>query len=133
LNHTDNTHDENTHHTIQPSTANRSDSSGPRVTRASGHSMIGTLLHTLNQQRKDIHQRDAALDAARAETDRLRIMLAATRRAYADLIAAGWATLGAAADGESDPLAYLTGELPTPPPGHPLAAGWPRHGRGWRP
>lgn len=45
------------------------------------------------------------------EIERLRADLAVIRRNHADLIAAARATLGAAADGEPQPLAYLRDEL----------------------
>jgi hypothetical protein len=45
------------------------------------------------------------------EIDRLRDLLAITRRRDQDLIAAARATLTAAADGEPDPLYYLRDEL----------------------
>lgn len=45
------------------------------------------------------------------EIDRLRDLLAITRRRDQDLIAAARATLTAAADGEPDPLYYLSDEL----------------------
>lgn len=52
---------------------------------------------------------------------RLSTALAAVELAYANLVAAGRATLLADADGEPDPLSYLRDELPPAPPGHPLA------------
>jgi hypothetical protein len=45
------------------------------------------------------------------EIDRLRDLLAATRRHDQNLVAAARATLTAAADGEPDPLYYLRDEL----------------------
>lgn len=65
---------------------------------------------------------DPARDAAR-----LRARLVACRRAYADLVAAGWAALAAACDGDPDPLGYLVDELPRPPAGHPLTHLWDTH------
>jgi hypothetical protein len=65
-----------------------------------------------------------------AEVRRLRTRLATLRLRYANLVAAGRATLGAAADGEGDPLACLRDELPPLPPGHP-GHQWPASGRGW--
>ncbi|GAA1702463.1 hypothetical protein GCM10009765_59880 [Fodinicola feengrottensis] len=47
------------------------------------------------------------------------------RQAYANLVAAGYATIGADLDREPHPLAYLVDELPHPPQGHPLADNWP--------
>ncbi|MBA8949496.1 hypothetical protein ACFQU9_28175 [Actinomadura namibiensis] len=47
------------------------------------------------------------------EISRSRAESAALRRRYADLVAAGRATLGAARDAESDPLYYLRDELRT--------------------
>ncbi|WP_173078253.1 hypothetical protein [Phytohabitans rumicis] len=52
----------------------------------------------------------------RAQIRRLQSRLAAVRRAYADLVAACRAALGAHADGEADPLVYLRDELPEPRP-----------------
>ncbi|WP_163572505.1 hypothetical protein [Fodinicola feengrottensis] len=53
------------------------------------------------------------------------------RQAYANLVAAGYATIGADLDREPHPLAYLVDELPHPPPGTPagrqLATGLPGH------
>ncbi|MGI5168200.1 hypothetical protein ACQEU3_28015 [Spirillospora sp. CA-253888] len=46
-----------------------------------------------------------------SEISRLRSESAALRRRYADLIAAGRATLGAAHDADPDPLYYLRDEL----------------------
>jgi hypothetical protein len=60
------------------------------------------------------------------EIKHLQILLAATRRAYLDLVAAARAALLADADGEPDPWSYLRDELPPPPTGHPLH----RHGGG---
>jgi hypothetical protein len=62
------------------------------------------------------------------EVRRLRTGLWAARLRYANLVAAGRATLGAAADGEVDPLCYLRDELPALPAGHP-GHRWPH--RGW--
>jgi DNA-binding XRE family transcriptional regulator len=45
------------------------------------------------------------------ETAELRVVLALTRLAHANLIAAARATLAAAEDGEADPLYYLRDEL----------------------
>ncbi|MGH3992509.1 MAG: hypothetical protein ACRDSN_08590 [Pseudonocardiaceae bacterium] len=61
------------------------------------------------------------------ELRRARAALAIMRLRYANLVAAGRATLVAAADGEADPLAYLRDELPPAPPDHPLhgmGPGW---------
>lgn len=73
----------------------------------------------------DGHDDDGAAVLA-VEVRRLRAALWAVRIRYANLVAAGRATLVAAADGEADPLAYLRDELPPAPPGHPLHAerGW---------
>ena len=49
--------------------------------------------------------------AALADLHDLADTLARTRRAYADLLAAARATLGAHHDGEDDPLSYLRDEL----------------------
>lgn len=46
------------------------------------------------------------------EVDRLFELLTDERLRYADLLAAVRATLGAASEGEADPLAYLRDELP---------------------
>ena len=46
------------------------------------------------------------------EVDRLLELLTDERLRYADLLAAVRATLGAASEGEADPLAYLRDELP---------------------
>jgi hypothetical protein len=46
------------------------------------------------------------------EVDRLFLLLKDERRRYADLLAAVRAALGAAREGEADPLAYLRDELP---------------------
>jgi hypothetical protein len=70
----------------------------------------------------------AELVTARATARRERMIADAVRRAYADLIAAGWAALGAQAAGEPDPWAYLADELPRPPAQHPLSADWQRWG-----
>jgi hypothetical protein len=53
-----------------------------------------------------------AIPALCAEVDFLYRLLADERRRYADLLAAVRAALGAARDGEADPLAYLRDELP---------------------
>jgi hypothetical protein len=55
---------------------------------------------------------------------RLRARLVVCRRAYADLVAAGWAGLAAICDGDPDPWGYLVDELPRPPAGHPLIGLW---------
>jgi hypothetical protein len=57
----------------------------------------------------------AAIPALCAEVDFLYQLLADERRRYADLLAAVRAALGAAHDGEADPLAYLREELPDEP------------------
>ena len=54
----------------------------------------------------------AESDILRAEITRLTAALAAARLESANHLAAIRAALGAAADGESDPLAYLRDELP---------------------
>lgn len=46
------------------------------------------------------------------EIRELRAMLAYTRRAYANLLAAARCAVAAEADGEPDPLYYLRDELP---------------------
>jgi hypothetical protein len=46
-----------------------------------------------------------------SELERLRVRHTTLRSRYADLIAAGRATLSAARDGEQDALAYLADEL----------------------
>jgi hypothetical protein len=46
-----------------------------------------------------------------AEIDRLRILTTSARRQFADLLAAGRATLAAHHDGEDDPLSYLRDEI----------------------
>lgn len=46
-----------------------------------------------------------------AEILRLRTTLTALRQRYANLLAAARATLGAARDGEPDPLSFLADEL----------------------
>ncbi|MEU8814941.1 hypothetical protein [Actinoplanes sp. NPDC048796] len=46
-----------------------------------------------------------------AEVDRLARLLSRTRWDFANLLAAGQATLAADQDGESDPLAYLRDEV----------------------
>jgi hypothetical protein len=51
------------------------------------------------------------VDAALADVTALAAALTRTRRAYADLLAAARATLGAHNDGEPDPLSYLRDEL----------------------
>lgn len=51
------------------------------------------------------------LDAALADLIDLADALARTRLAYADLLAAARAALGAHHDGEDDPLSYLRDEL----------------------
>lgn len=51
------------------------------------------------------------------DVDRLVRLLTESRRRYADLVAAGRATLGAVSDGETDPLWYLRDELPERPSG----------------
>ena len=68
----------------------------------------------------------ALVDELVDELARLWVLLVTTRRAYADLVAAGRATLAAHSDGEDDPLCYLRDELPDPPPEHPhpRARGW---------
>jgi hypothetical protein len=67
---------------------------------------------------------------------RLRARLVVCRRAYADLVAAGWAALAAVCEGDPDPWGYLVDELPRPPAGHPLTHLWDTHtgspGWGWR-
>ncbi len=70
----------------------------------------------------------ALVDELVDEVARLWVLLAITRRAYADLVAAGRATLAAHSDGEDDPLCYLRDELPDPPPEHPhpRVRGWGR-------
>jgi hypothetical protein len=45
------------------------------------------------------------------ETEELRVVLARTRLAYANLLAAARATVAAAAEGEADPFYYLRDEL----------------------
>lgn len=66
----------------------------------------------------------ALVDELVNEVTRLSTLLGSARRANADLLAAGRATLAALADGEDDPLFYLRDELPDPPPGQPR--GWGR-------
>jgi hypothetical protein len=58
------------------------------------------------------------IDTALADIAELSAALARTRLAYADLLAAARATLGAQHDGEPDPLSYLRDEL--------HAQGWDR-------
>jgi hypothetical protein len=60
------------------------------------------------------------------EVDRLWLLLVAARRRYANLVAAGRATLAAHADGEADPLSYLRDELPPNPGTGPAAGRWGR-------
>lgn len=67
------------------------------------------------------------LRQARAEANRYRIAATALRRAYADLVAAGWAAVGAADEGDPYAFTYLTDELPRPPIGHPLHDRWAQH------
>lgn len=68
----------------------------------------------------------AQVPALLVELGQARAQLGAVRLRYANLVAAGRATLIAHANGERDPLAYLCAELPAPPVGHPL------HQAGWR-
>jgi hypothetical protein len=66
-------------------------------------------------QHADWQDAVAAITALCAEVDFLYQLLADERRRYADLLAAVRAALGAAHDGEADPLAYLREELPDEP------------------
>jgi hypothetical protein len=63
----------------------------------------------------------AELEELASTVNALETMLARTRRAYADLLAACRAALTAHADGEADPWWYLRDQLPPAPPGHPLS------------
>jgi len=70
------------------------------------------------------------VEQLRARVNRLEILLAATRRAYADLTAAAHTALVAAVNDEPDPLRRLRDELcpppelAAPPPSAPAGGRW---------
>lgn len=69
----------------------------------------------------DPNQLRETVDQLRHRINRLEIILAATRRVYADLLAAARAAVAADRDGEADPLFYLRDELSQPHPPVPHA------------
>lgn len=76
---------------------------------ARSHPIVRALLRSAPGQ--IFAQALAAIPALCGEIDHLNTVMAIIRRRYHDLIAAGRATLAAAADGEPDPLYYLRDEL----------------------
>jgi hypothetical protein len=83
----------------------------------------------VNQPTNDAEAVQAQLHA---RIGRLETLLRKTQYAYANLVAACRATLGAHADGERDPLSYLRDELPPAPPQHPLSGHDRSQSRGGR-
>jgi len=96
------------------------------TTHAPRHTVDLEAVRTHHDTATTTHARAALWVAAAdipvllAETDRCRTLLALVRAEYANLLAAGRATLAAYRDGEADPLWYLRDELSAhgqlPPP-----------------
>ncbi len=86
-----------------------------RIDRAAVSARYRAILTTGNDRtafRAALVDSVTDVPALLSEVDRLWLALVATRRRYANLVAATRAALGADRDGEADPLSYLRDELP---------------------
>lgn len=98
-----------------------------RIDRAAIHNRyVAVLTRPREEFRAALVESICDVPGLLSEVDRLWLLLVATRRRYANLVAAGRATLAAHADGEDDPLSYLRDELPPNPDHGPAGGRWGR-------